>query len=237
MSRCNNLVVAWEADLNQCIGTPFNPLRVLLTLILLYYKVEIATIKGHFKWSSFRFSINTHEARPILRKIFCALNHHLNLLKDLEFYNNLCLTALRKISSFTYKSHLIESLFVKSPRQTLIVTLGMLSQLISHLLSGGEHKYWILGLKNEVHSIWFLWTKSPWWMHGQVGRGKQCFFISPLFYSRDSSLSPHYDVLGNRFPPRGWPSTMVKNQNDLSGYFWSPYLSLISRNMKRCFTW
>ena len=132
MSRCNNLVVTWEADLNQCIGTPFNPLRVLLILILLYYKVEIENIKGHFRWSNFRFSINKHQARPILRKILSALNNFLNLLEDLEFCNNLWLTALRKISNFTYKSHLIESLFVKSLRQTLIVNLGMISHLISH---------------------------------------------------------------------------------------------------------
>ena len=35
-------------------------------------------------------------------------------------------------------------------------TLKMKSQLITYLLNGSEHTYWILNFKDEVHSIWII---------------------------------------------------------------------------------
>ena len=33
-------------------------------------------------------------------------------------------------------------------------------KLIAHSLNGSEHKYWILDLEGEVHSIWDLWVSG-----------------------------------------------------------------------------
>ena len=34
------------------------------------------------------------------------------------------------------------------------------SQSIAYLLNGSERIYWILVIKNEVHSIWVIWTSD-----------------------------------------------------------------------------
>ena len=36
----------------------------------------------------------------------------------------------------------------------------MKSQSIAYLLNESEHKYWILNLEGEVHSVWDLWISE-----------------------------------------------------------------------------
>ena len=31
---------------------------------------------------------------------------------------------------------------------------------MAYLFNESDHKYWILDLKNEVHSIWVIWTSG-----------------------------------------------------------------------------
>ena len=40
------------------------------------------------------------------------------------------------------------------------LTLKMKSQLVAYLLNGGEHIYWILDFKGEMHSTWDLWRSG-----------------------------------------------------------------------------
>ncbi len=36
----------------------------------------------------------------------------------------------------------------------------MKSQSIPHLLNESEHRYWILDIENEGHSMWVIWTSG-----------------------------------------------------------------------------
>ena len=62
-------------------------------------------------------------------------------------------------------------------------TLKMKSKSIAYLLNGSEHVYWILGLEDEVHSIWDLWITGLQECKGndffEVGRAGNNFRSGP----------------------------------------------------------
>ena len=69
------------------------------------------------------------------------------------------------------------------------VLLQKKSQSIAYILNGSEHIYWNLDPKNEVHSIWVIWTSGLQECKGHVmvgglgqGRGAKAlaFLVLPV---------------------------------------------------------
>ena len=102
--------------------------------------------------------MNTCESRQHYLKYYkiYILNQHTNLSVILEWQRQIQIVSHKNYNLSGSEGFVI---FLTSKSITYFIdgfTLIMKSQSIAYLLNESEHVYWILGLEDEVHSIWDL---------------------------------------------------------------------------------